>query len=220
MKFCMNCGAEISEGVNFCMSCGAKVNASEKLGTVKAPDTEGEFVLASWSDPDPRDTAARHEEKPKKEKSKKKAEPQTKEKKKGCLSYIFLFAKVLFIAVGSVFLLVFLMEYFSDDKPDAPKTEQHQPKESVFPKSEKLEQSDNVEPEEVEDEENEGYDDGLTPQERIVYWESLIERSEAYIEDELAKGDDADMEKVEQIREDLVVIRRALKELKEEQTNK
>lgn len=220
MKFCMNCGAEISEGVNFCMSCGAKVNASEKLGTVKAPDTEGEFVLASWSDPDPRDTAARHEEKPKKEKSKKKAEPPTKEKKKGCLSYIFLFAKVLFIAVGSVFLLVFLMEYFSDDKPDAPKTEQHQPKESVFPKSEKVEQSDNVEPEEVEDEENEGYDDGLTPQERIVYWESLIERSEAYIEDELAKGDDADMEKVEKIREDLVVIRKALKELKEEQTNK
>ena len=72
----------------------------------------------------------------------------------------------------------------------------------------------------MEDEENEGYDDGLTPQERIVYWESLIERSEAYIEDELAKGDDADMEKVEKIREDLVVIRKALKELKEEQTNK
>ena len=223
MKFCMNCGAEISEGVNFCMSCGAKVNASEKLGTVKAPDTEGEFVLASWSDPDPKDTAARHEEVPQKEKPKKKAEPPTKEnkeKKKGCLSYIFLFGKVLLIAVGSVFLLVFIMEYFSDDKPDAPKTEQHQPKESVFPKSEKVEQSDNVEPVKVEDEENEGYDDGLTPQERIVYWESLIERSEASIEEELAKGDEADMQKVEDIRFDLSVIRRALKEEKEKLTNK
>jgi len=223
MKFCMNCGAEISEGVNFCMSCGAKVNASEKLGTVKAPDTEGEFVLASWSDPDPKDTAARHEEVPQKEKPTKKAEPPTKEnkeKKKGCLSYIFLFGKVLLIAVGSVFLLVFIMEYFSDDKPDAPKTEQHQPKESVFPKSEKVEQSDNVEPVKVEDEENEGYDDGLTPQERIVYWESLIERSEASIEEELAKGDEADMQKVEDIRFDLSVIRRALKEEKEKLTNK
>ena len=223
MKFCMNCGAEISEGVNFCMSCGAKVNASEKLGTVKAPDIEGEFELASWSDPDPKDTAARHEEVPQKEKPKKKAEPPTKEnkeKKKGCLSYIFLFGKVLLIAVGSVFLLVFIMEYFSDDKPDAPKTEQHQPKESVFPKSEKVEQSDNVEPVKVEDEENEGYDDGLTPQERIVYWESLIERSEASIEEELAKGDEADMQKVEDIRFDLSVIRRALKEEKEKLTNK
>jgi hypothetical protein len=219
----MNCGAEISEGVNFCMSCGAKVNASEKLGTVKAPDTEGEFVLASWSDPDPKDMAARHEEVPQKEKPKKKAEPPTKEnkeKKKGCLSYIFLFGKVLLIAVGSVFLLVFIMEYFSDDKPDAPKTEQHQPKESVFPKSEKVEKSDNVEPVKVEDEENEGYDDGLTPQERIVYWESLIERSEASIEEELAKGDEADMQKVEDIRFDLSVIRRALKEEKEKLTNK
>ena len=142
------------------------------------------------------------------------------EKKQGCLSYIFLYAKVLFIAIGSVFLLVIIMELFSDDKPDSPKTEQHQPKESVFPKSEKLEQSDNVEPVKVEDEENEGYDDGLTPQERIVYWESLIERSEASIEEELAKGDEADMQKVEDIRFDLSVIRRALKEEKEKLTNK
>ena len=215
MKFCMQCGAEISEGVNFCRSCGAKVNSAETHDKVKAPDTEGEFVLASWNAPAPRDTAERHEEGPKKEEV-----PQAKEKKQGCLSYIFLYAKVLFIAIGSVFLLVFIMEYFSDDKPDAPKTEQHQPKESVFPKSEKVEQSDNVEPVKVEDEENEGYDDGLTPQERIVYWESLIERSEASIEEELAKGDEADMQKVEDIRFDLSVIRRALKEEKEKLTNK
>ena len=215
MKFCMQCGAELSEEAKFCRSCGAKVGSSETHGTFKAPDTEGEFVLTSWNEPDPRDTAVRHEEGPKKEKPEKKAKPQKEEKKQGCLSYLFLFAKVLFIAVGSVFLLVFVMEYFSDDKPDSPKTEQHQPKESVFPKSEKVEQSDIVEPEKVEEDENESNDDGLTPQERIVYWESLIERGEAYIEDELAKGDDADMQKVEELREDLAVIRKALKELKE-----
>lgn len=190
-----------------------KVNSSETLGTVKAPDKEGEFVLASWKDPDPREIAAKA---PKKVAPKKKAEPKAKEKKKGCLSYIFLFAKVLFIAIGSVFLLVFAMEYFSDDKPDAPKTEQYQPKESVFPKAENLEKSDNVKP--VEDDESERGDDGMTPQERIVYWESLIERGEASIEEELAKGDEADMQKVEDLRFDLSVIRRALKEQKEKQT--
>lgn len=190
-----------------------KVNSSETLGTVKAPDKEGEFVLASWKDPDPRETAAKA---PKKVAPKKKAEPKAKEKKKGCLSYIFLFAKVLFIAIGSVFLLVFAMEYFSDDKPDAPKTEQYQPKESVFPKAEELEKSDNVKP--VEDDESERGDDGMTPQERIVYWESLIERGEASIEEELAKGDEADMQKVEDLRFDLSVIRRALKEQKEKQS--
>jgi len=218
MKFCMQCGAEISEGVNFCRSCGAKVNSAETHdkvkapdteSNVKAPDTEGEFVLASWNAPAPRDTAERHEEEPKKEEV-----PQAKEKKQGCLSYILLFGKVLFIAVGSVFLLVFLMELFSDDKPETPKTEQHQPvksdtatddativpngDESVFPKAEELGSSDNVE----------------TVEDRILFLEGLLQRSEDQLEEELAKGDEADMKSVTEIRDGIARIREELKELK------
>lgn len=218
MKFCMQCGAEISEGVNFCRSCGAKVNSAETHdkvkapdteSNVKAPDTEGEFVLASWNAPAPRDTAERHEEGPKKEEV-----PQAKEKKQGCLSYLLLFGKVLFIAVGSVFLLVFLMELFSDDKPETPKTEQRQPvksdtatddatiipngDESVFPKAEELGSSDNVE----------------TVEDRIIFLEGLLQRSEDQLEEELAKGDEADMKSVTEIRDGIARIREELKELK------
>ena len=123
MKFCMQCGAELSEEAKYCRSCGAKVNSAKTHGNakapdtegdikvpdtevnVKAPDTDGEFVLASWDAPAPRDTAVRHEEKPKKEvEPRAKEEPQAKEespakeKKQGCLSYLFLYAKVIFIA--------------------------------------------------------------------------------------------------------------------------
>ena len=241
MKFCMQCGAELSEEAKYCRSCGAKVNSAKTLGDVKAPDTEGdikvpdtevnvkapdtdgEFVLASWDAPAPRDTAVRHEEKPKKEEEpqakeepRAKEEPQVKEKKQGCLSYLFLYAKVIFIAVGLVFLLVFFIGFFSDDKPDSPKTEQHQPlnaepevltddatripkgDNSVMPKAEVLQNSD----------------DGETVEERIVYLEALLQRSEDQLEEELAKGDNADMKSVKEIREGITWIREELKELK------
>lgn len=250
MKFCMQCGAELSEEAKFCRSCGAKVNSAKTLGDVKAPDTEGdvkapdtegdikvpdtevnvkapdtdgEFVLASWDAPAPRDTAVRHEEKPKKEvEPRAKEEPQAKEespakeKKQGCLSYLFLYAKVIFIAVGLVFLLVFFIGFFSDDKPDSPKTEQHQPlnvepevstddatripkgDDPVMPKAEVLENSE----------------DDLTVEERIAYLEALLQRSEDQLEEELAKGDNADMKIVKEIHEGITWIREDLRKLK------
>ena len=250
MKFCMQCGAELSEEAKFCRSCGAKVNSAKTLGDVKAPDTEGdikvpdtegdikvpdtevnvkapdtdgEFVLASWDAPAPRDTAVRHEEKPKKEvEPRAKEEPQAKEespakeKKQGCLSYLFLYAKVIFIAVGLVFLLVFFIGFFSDDKPDSPKTEQHQPlnvepevstddatripkgDDPVMPKAEVLENSE----------------DDLTVEERIAYLEALLQRSEDQLEEELAKGDNADMKIVKENHEGIIRIREDLRKLK------
>ena len=257
MKFCMQCGAELSEEAKYCRSCGAKVNSAKTHGNakaldtegdvkapdtesdikvpdtevnVKAPDTDGEFVLASWSDPAPKETAVRHEEKPKKEVEPRakeevpraKEEPQAKEespakeKKQGCLSYLFLYAKVIFIAVGLVFLLVFFIGFFSDDKPDSPKTEQHQPlnaepevstddatripkgDDPVMPKSEVLENSE----------------DDLTVEERIAYLEALLQRSEDQLEEELAKGDNADMESVKEIHEGIIRIREDLRKLK------
>ena len=218
MKFCMQCGAELSDEAKYCRSCGAKVGPSENIGTFKAPDSEGEFDLGSWTEPDTRDTAARHEEQSKKVKPEKKAKPQNKEKKQGCLSYILLFGKVLFIAVGSVFLLVFLMELFSDDKPESPKTEQHQPvkpgpdtatgdaplipkgDESVFPQAEEIGSSD----------------DGESVEDRIYFLEALLQRSEDQLEEELAKGDEADMKVVTEIRDGIARIRKELRNLKQQ----
>ena len=193
MKFCKQCGAELPDEANFCKSCGAKVSSSETVGTSEALE------------------AAKQEE-----------------KKQGCLSYIFLYAKVLFIAIGSVFLLVIIMELFSDDKPSTPKTEQNQsvksqsdtatdnviPKgdESIFPKAEEIDRTDVIEPDEEEGFQS---NDDMTPQERAVFMESLIERSEAELEEELAKGDAADMEKVKEIREGIANARKVLKELKQ-----
>ena len=231
----MQCGAELSEEAKYCRSCGAKVNSAKTLGDVKAPDTEGdikvpdtevnvkapdtdgEFVLASWDAPAPRDTAVRHEEKPKKEEEPQaKEESPAKEKKQGCLSYLFLYAKVIFIAVGLVFLLVFFIGFFSDDKPDSPKTEQHQPlnvepevstddatripkgDDPVMPKAEVLENSE----------------DDLTVEERIAYLEALLQRSEDQLEEELAKGDNADMKIVKEIHEGIIRIREDLRKLK------
>ena len=244
MKFCMQCGAELSEEAKYCRSCGAKVNSAKTHGNakapdtegdvkapdtegdikvpdtevnVKAPDTDGEFVLASWDAPAPKETAVRHEEKPKKEvEPQAKEESPAKEKKQGCLSYLFLYAKVIFIAVGLVFLLVFFIGFFSDDKPDSPKTEQHQPlnvepevstddatripkgDDPVMPKAEVLENSE----------------DDLTVEERIAYLEALLQRSEDQLEEELAKGDNADMKIVKEIHEGIIRIREDLRKLK------
>lgn len=227
MKFCMQCGAELSEEAKFCRSCGAKVSSSEALGTFKAPDDEGEFVLTSWKESDTEHTATKHEEVSKKEEPDKKEKTKDEEKKQGCLSYLFLYAKVLFIAIGSVFLLVIIMELFSDDKPSTPEAEQNQPvksqsdttinnvipkgDESIFPKAEELERTDVIEPNE---EERLQSNDDMTPQERAVFIEALIERSEAELEEELAKGDAADMEKVKEIREGIAKAREVLNELK------
>ena len=123
---------------------------------------------------------------------------------------------MIFIAVGLVFLLVFFIGFFSDDKPDSPKTEQHQPlnvepevstddatripkgDDPVMPKAEVLENSE----------------DDLTVEERIAYLEALLQRSEDQLEEELAKGDNADMKIVKEIHEGIIRIREDLRKLK------
>ena len=57
-------------------------------------------------------------------------------------------------------------------------------------------------------------DDGETVEERIVYLEALLQRSEDQLEEELAKGDNADMESVKEIHEGIIRIREDLRKLK------
>ena len=81
MAFCTQCGHPLMPGAKFCTSCGAKVftpvsahttddgrgividapeDATVTISEVhetKAPDTEGEFVITSWSNPEPESTS-------------------------------------------------------------------------------------------------------------------------------------------------------------------
>ncbi|MBR6036391.1 MAG: zinc ribbon domain-containing protein [Bacteroidaceae bacterium] len=76
MKFCIYCGKQLHDEAKFCTNCGAKVYAPVSARTsddgegividapedatvtisevheTKAPDTTGEFVISSWSNPD------------------------------------------------------------------------------------------------------------------------------------------------------------------------
>ncbi|MBO4673086.1 MAG: zinc-ribbon domain-containing protein [Bacteroidaceae bacterium] len=76
MTFCTQCGQQLMPGAKFCTRCGAKVyipvsartsddgkgividapeDATVTISEVyetKAPDTEGEFVVSSWSNPE------------------------------------------------------------------------------------------------------------------------------------------------------------------------
>ena len=221
MKFCMHCGAEISEGANFCKSCGAKVNSSETLGTFKAPDSEGEFVLTSWSEPST-DQPAEKKEKPQKKKEPKKAvKLKEKTKNRGCFGYILLFGKVLLIAVGSVFLLVFAIEYFSDDEPDSPKYEQRQYPTKTQPANTNTE--DPIIPDGNKSGSTE--DDGITrledmaPEDAVAYLEKILKSTKAELEEELNKGDDANPEKIEMLRFDMELYHKRLKKYQQQLQN-
>lgn len=218
MKFCMQCGAELPEGANFCRSCGAKVYTAEQLSSTKAPDSEGEFVLATWSEPSTdQPTEKKAKKTPKKKESKKAVKPEERNKNRGCLGYILLFGKVLLIAIGSVFLLVLAIEYFSDDEPETPKTEQNQPtKSSVFPKAEELDRSDNVEP---------AKDDGIiiledmAPEDALTLLEDNLRKIEKELEEELNKGDDANPEKIDMLRFDIELYQNRIKKYKQKLQN-
>ena len=218
MKFCIHCGSQLSDEAQFCTNCGAKTGPSETLGTIKAPDSEGEFVLATWSEPSNDQPAERKEKTPKKQAPKKSVEPKEKSKNRGCFGYILLFGKVLLIAVGSVFLLVLAIEYFSDDEPDSPKYEQKQSptKSSVFPEAENLDGSDNVESakdDEIIDLEK------MAPEDAIALCEDALQQTKAELKEELNKGDDANEEKIEMLRFDIELYQNRIKKYRQQLQN-
>lgn len=100
MRFCTHCGAQVPDNSKFCTACGTPIDAPDEATVVisdpeeevvEASDTEGEFTAASWS-PEPA------------------AQPvkQPQPKKKGFFSYVWLFIKVLIIAILAVMVAVFL----------------------------------------------------------------------------------------------------------------
>ena len=116
MRFCTHCGAQVPDNSKFCTACGTPIDAPDEATVVisdpeeevvEASDVEGEFTAASWS-PEP---AAQPVKQPQPQ-AVSPVQPVIKEtsqsKKKGFFSYVWLFIKVLIIAILAVMVAVFL----------------------------------------------------------------------------------------------------------------
>ena len=116
MRFCTHCGAQVPDNSKFCTACGTPIDAPDEATVVisdpeeevvEASDVEGEFTAASWS-PEP---AAQPVKQPQPQ-TVRPVQPVIKEtsqsKKKGFFSYVWLFIKVLIIAILAVMVAVFL----------------------------------------------------------------------------------------------------------------
>lgn len=130
MRFCTHCGAQVPDNAKFCTACGTPIDAPDEATVVisdpeeevvDASDVEGEFTAASWS-PEP---AAQPVKLPQPQaqvrpQPQPQVQPQPvrpvqpvmkevpKSGKKGFFSYVWLFLKVLIIAILAVMLAVFL----------------------------------------------------------------------------------------------------------------
>lgn len=141
MRFCTHCGAQVPDNSKFCTACGTPIDAPDEATVVisdpeeevvEASDVEGEFTAASWS-PEPAakpqtqlQPQARRELQPEPVRP---VQPVMKEApksgKKGFFSYVWLFLKVLIIAILAVMLAVFLRGVYigytsSADNEDIP----------------------------------------------------------------------------------------------------
>lgn len=130
MRFCTHCGAQVPDNSKFCTACGTPIDAPDEATVVisdpeeevvEASDVEGEFTAASWS-PEP---AAQPVKQPQPQ-ARVRPQPQpqvqpqpvrpvqpviketSQPKKKGFFSYVWLFIKVLIIAILAVMVAVFL----------------------------------------------------------------------------------------------------------------
>ena len=271
----MNCGAELTDEAKFCMKCGTKIPSAsavsseateapeeetetietiEKTVEVRAPDTNGEFVVASWSPPRPKESAKPKEQsKPNTENATKMRKAVRMEKtvkpeetvaetfksveddklswKSLIVKNLWIFIKVLLIAIGTVFAMVIIKGFFTGDG--------HQPDDSDNPQEFSVQQPTDIDDKESsttakpnhtvvqkEDEiiilsEEEESDDGfqnlddMPLHEKAEYMEGLLERSEAELNRELAKGSAADQSKINELRKSIAEIRQALSELKQ-----
>lgn len=156
MRYCQQCGAQLPDEAKFCRSCGAKIapkvsartsddgegiviDAPEEAtvtisGDTKAPDSSGEFSVASWEEtkseqPQEVKVSPKKPEAPKAQEPKKvekPVEPEPVEPKKesvGIFSIIWTFIKVMIIVLSIVFSAVIIKGFFKS-APETPKEEQ------------------------------------------------------------------------------------------------
>lgn len=130
MRFCTHCGAQVPDNSKFCTACGTPIDAPDEATVVisdpeeevvEASDVEGEFTAASWSpepaaqpvkQPQPQAQVRPQPQPQVQPQPVRPVQPVIKEtsqpKKKGFFSYVWLFIKVLIIAILAVVVAVFL----------------------------------------------------------------------------------------------------------------
>lgn len=174
MKYCTNCGVQLPDEAKFCKECGTKLQAATSART--SDDGKGIEIDA------PEGATI---------------EIEDEEEKKGVLSrivgYIILYAKVIAIAVGVVFVAVMVKEYFLEQND----------KERILPQDE------------TNSAQEEGFEDvdDMTLEERVVFMENLLQRTEKELQEEEAKGAEADQDYVKQLRKDIQTLRESLREM-------
>lgn len=253
MKYCQQCGAQLPDEANFCRSCGAKmapkvsartsddgegividapedatVTISDGPKGTKAPDSSGEFFIASWGGTEAKQTQKVKEP----EEVNEPEEPSGKNN--GIFSIIMTFIKVMLLVLSIVFTAVIIRGFFVSDPPEAPEQEQmmlpnslgtgnhSEDDDLVFesievPESE--EASDSKEASEIKEdpESNSGFGkiEDMPLSERAEYIQGLLERTEQYLQEEQAKGAAANQAEIRQLRKDIDMLRKALAEIKQ-----
>ena len=284
-KFCRNCGtptnnpnkggdgptvtartSDDGEGIVIDAPEDATVTISDMHET-EAPDADGEFVVASWPPPRPKQSAkpkqsvkpkeaakpeettrpeepAKPKKKVKKEKIVEPEEPVEEEEtfdseeddepgwKSLLVNNLWTFVKVLVIVVAAVLAMVIFKGLLTGDgsRPDAPANSQELPieqqstvvddKESSAParpnhSAAQKEDDITIIGEEEEDNDGFGHLDDMPLHEKIEYMEGLLERSEAALNEELAKGNAADQSYIRELRKGIAELRQALSEVKQ-----
>lgn len=165
-------------------------------------------------------------------------EPEQVEPKKesvGIFSIIWTFIKVMIIVLSLVFSAVIIKGFFKSPPPEAPKEEQTiQPTssqgDSEIPSSFTGNESETnnstvhqSEDDEIvfekndDDEDNSGFQkiEDMPLPERAEYYEGLLERTEQYLQQELAKGADANQNEIRQLRKDIDMLRERLSQFKQ-----
>lgn len=136
MRFCTHCGAQVPDNSKFCTACGTPIDGPDEATVVisdpeeevvEASDVEGEFTAASWSpepaaqpvkQPQPQAQVRPQPQPQVQPQPVRPVQPVIKEtsqpKKKGFFSYVWLFIKVLIIAILAVMVAVFLRGVYID----------------------------------------------------------------------------------------------------------
>ncbi len=242
MKFCPQCGAQLPDEAQFCNNCGtplappveAPMPQAPYTGNGYAPNTGGEFIPntgneyapnmgeapyapAGWDMPNPQ------MKKPK--------------EKKSFLDRFRLYSGILLTIVALVSAAFTIKQlFFSGDKSDTQQKPQQEVPTTNNPDSPQGEDPDIPQTEDpdifqgddsdipqsypaisgqdtqTEDDGFQNFDD-LTPQAKAEVIESLLERSEAELAEELHKGSAADLSKIRELRENIAALHEKLEQL-------
>ena len=246
MKYCMHCGEPLSDDALFCTKCGAKTRSSVTARTTddgqgividapegstvtitnddehsKAPDQEGEFVIASWEE-----AKTSTEEKPQtvtERPQETNNSPKAPAKRSGLLGMIATVVKMAVIIAIVIVAIVFVKQMFKGkgserqtiESPEHPFQE---------PESQVLgHDGPSVEEPVTPEAGDEGgvivndgsqFDD-MPLHQKAEYLEDLLERTERALDEELDKGDDADPSKIKEYRDLIRKGRKMLKDMKQ-----